>query len=90
MTRIDLIPPGSNDVIERFEEACRELGLRIHRGSLEKYPESMHWHLTIPKQKGTLEATWWPTNHALWMEGRKNRQADWMLPVVEALMLKFG
>jgi|GEM_PF-2470582 len=90
MDRVDLLPPGDGNVVEAFEEACKKHGLKAHRGSLEKYPESTHWHVTSPGQKGTLEATWWPTNQRLWLEIRANRRADWMLPVIEALMMKFG
>ncbi|MBC8064333.1 MAG: hypothetical protein H7Y17_05850 [Chlorobia bacterium] len=86
--RYDLNPPAEN-VIETFEKACRDLGLKVHQGSLAKYPECIHWHLTISRQKGTLEGTWWSTNHTLWIEIRPNRKADWMEPVVKALVEKF-
>ncbi|MCC7229835.1 MAG: hypothetical protein IT203_05540 [Fimbriimonadaceae bacterium] len=86
--RHDLIPPAQN-VVESFEAACKELGLRVHRGSLEKYEECTHWHITIPKQKGTLEATWWPTNHALWLDVRTNRKSEWMPAVIKSLAERF-
>ena len=86
--RYDLTPPAKN-VIESFEDACKELGLKAHRGSLAKYEECTHWHITRSREKGTLEATWWPTNHTLWLEIRTNRKADWMGPVVEKLVERF-
>ncbi len=86
--RYHLNPPAQN-VVETFETACAELGLRVHRGSLATHPESTHWHLTIPKQKGTLEATWQPPNNTLWLDIRSNRKADWMEPVVRSLVEMF-
>jgi hypothetical protein len=86
--RIDLQPPAKN-VEQAFEDACAELGLKIHRGTLAKYEESVHWHLNMSRQKGTLEATWWPTNHKLWLEVRANREAEWMKPVIDSLVGKF-
>jgi hypothetical protein len=88
MNRIDLTPPADN-VIEEFEDACRGLGLKVHRGTLAKYEECTHWHLNVSREKGTLEATWWPTNHTFWIEVRANREADWMPAVIEALKAKF-
>lgn len=90
MTRIELLPPADGQVVSRFEEACSKLGLRAHRGSLKQYDECTHWHLTLPGQKGTLEATWWPTNHSFWLEVRANRRADWMPPILEALQKEFS
>jgi hypothetical protein len=86
--RYDLNVPSGN-VVDIFEDACRELGLKVHRGSLAKYPECTHWHLTMSRQKGTLEATWWPTNHSLWVDIRANRSSDWMPDVLKALQEKF-
>jgi len=87
--RIDLLPPAEGDPVLLFEAECAKLGLRAHRGTLAKYEESVHWHITRPGTKGTLEATWWPTNHAFWLEVRTNRRADWMPPIIEALKARF-
>ena len=88
VSRIDLVPPAAN-VIELFEDACADLGLKAHRGTLSKYPESTHWHITLPRSKGTLEATWWPTNHVLWLEVRNHRSADWMPAAIAKLVEEF-
>jgi hypothetical protein len=85
MSRTNLTPPAG-DVVELFENACKELGLKAHRAESE---EHVRWHLTVSRQKGTLEANWSPTNHTLWLEVKPLRRTEWMPPVIEALKKKF-
>lgn len=87
--RFDLKAPREN-LAETFEARCRELGLEVHQGSLRKYQGCTHWHLTMPKQKGTLEATWWPKKGQFWLDMRSNRKSDWMPEIIEALVAEFA
>jgi len=51
------------------------MGLVFKRLSLKKFPGSVHWHITKPGEKGTLEATWWEGK--FWFSVHENRMGQW-------------
>ena len=69
-----------------FERACSSLGLTINRLVLKKYPGCTHWHLTLPPNKGTLEATLLPSSKRFWLSVHTNRSADWQDDVIKLLV----
>jgi hypothetical protein len=82
MREIDLHLPSIlkdaaiQDLVAR---ACAAEGLRVSlKGTLAKYPGSVHWHLKNGKQPGTLELTWWPPARRLWFKVAAGREADWV------------
>jgi hypothetical protein len=88
MVEVELGCPSEN-MPQVFEAAATELGLLIKRSSLAKYPGSVHWHLTYPGEKGTLEATWWPSRDRLWLAISDRRRADWQAELVRRLEIQF-
>jgi hypothetical protein len=89
MTEFELTSP-SDDVIAAVERCAMNLGLNVTRGSLKKYPDSTHWHLTMPGQKGTLECTWWPSKDRLWLATHSNRTAEWQRDVIDSFSIEFS
>ncbi|HLQ20843.1 MAG TPA: hypothetical protein VK127_00905, partial [Nitrososphaerales archaeon] len=52
------------------EECCRSIGLTVKmKGSLSKYPDSIHWHFKqgTQERRGTLEVTLWRGGRRLWL-----------------------
>jgi hypothetical protein len=84
MHEIELEPPP-DDIAAAIEAAAFEAGVKIHRGSLARYPGSIHWHFTRAGEKGTLEATWWPSKNRLWLSIHSNRAAAWQDDAVRTL-----
>jgi hypothetical protein len=89
MLEVELAPPAvaPDAALEAF---ALELGLLVQRGTLKSYPGCAHWHLTIPRHRGTLEATWWPAKNRLWLSVHANRQAPWQAGVIEQFRGRFG
>ena len=57
------------------------------RGTLAKYPGSIHWHFKKSGQMGTLEITWWESQYRLWFKVARGRTSDWItdsLPLLKA------
>jgi hypothetical protein len=57
------------------------------KGSLTRYPGSIHWHCRRPNEKGVLELTLWPRGARLWAQVQDGRKAPWidhLLPQVQA------
>jgi hypothetical protein len=48
------------------------------KGSLAKYPGCVHWHFKREREKGTLEITFWPFKHRLWLKMQAGRTGPWM------------
>jgi len=75
------IPGDVNGValIDAIERVCRahELTCTL-KGTLAKYPDSMHWHFKKGKQKGTLEITWWESKNRLWFKVAEGRTGAWI------------
>ncbi len=82
MTEIDLsLPADWSDLqaCEAIQSALERAGLTITlRGTLRKYEGCTHWHAKPGKQKGTLEATYWPAEHRAWLSIQRGRQAAWI------------
>jgi hypothetical protein len=74
------------EVVDRFEVVLANLGLVYRRIALKKYKDCIHWHITSPGSKGTLEATYLPAGKRLWLEGRRGREAPWQVDVVTRIL----
>jgi len=76
------------EVVNAVDVACREAGMtQVSKGSLGKYPDCVHWHYKLGKQRGTLEITYWPKTQRAWFALRANRYALWMDNVVPQLKI---
>ena len=64
------------DVIERVGRA-HNLTCTL-KGTLAKYPGSLHWHFKKGKQKGMLEITWWGSKNRLWFKVADGRTGAWI------------
>ncbi len=66
-------------IVRIVEQVCMTNGVTCTlKGTLAKYPGSIHWHLKRGKQKGTLEVTWWEREHRLWFKVAENRTSAWI------------
>ena len=65
-------------LINLIERAClaHELTCTL-KGTLVKYPGSVHWHFKKDKQRGTLEITWWENKNRLWFKAADGRTGAW-------------
>jgi hypothetical protein len=69
--------------------AAEGLEIRL-RGTLARYPGSLHWHLGLPSTRGTLEVTYWPARNRLWLAVQEGRRAEWIeaaLPRLRAALV---
>jgi hypothetical protein len=72
------------DIRALIEEAALTLGLVATQvTTLAKYPGCIHWHFKKGKQRGTLEATYWPDRNRAWLAYRPGREAPWIAPAIE-------
>ena len=69
--------PGEKlpDLIERCADA-EGLGTTL-KGSLSRYPGCVHWHFKRGRERGTLEATYWPVEQRLWLSVQSGRTGEW-------------
>ncbi|HEU0297718.1 MAG TPA: hypothetical protein VFR47_33555 [Anaerolineales bacterium] len=66
-------------LIDAVERVCHAHGLNCTlKGTLVKYPGSVHWHFQKAKQKGTLEITWWENKNRLWFKVAEGRTGTWI------------
>jgi hypothetical protein len=77
------IPLSTHLTAERatqlLEAVVAAEGLEVRlRGTLARYPGSLHWHLVSPAARGTLEVTYWPAHNRLWLSVQAGRRADWI------------
>lgn len=87
---IDL-PPESTLSETIIENCCAENKLDIAlKGTLSKYPGCVHWHLKQGKQRGTLEVTWWPQQHRLWLSIQPGRTGEWVEEAAQSLKEKLN
>ncbi len=82
MIEVELQIPDSVEtetVIRVVEQVCasRDLTCAL-KGTLVSYPESIHWHFKQGIQKGTLEVTWWESEHRLWFKVADGRSGIWI------------
>jgi len=73
--------------IERsIDQAISDSGLTITmRGSLRKFPGSIHWHLKHGRETGTLEVTFWPQQRRAWFTIQSRRQGAWIEQQIKLL-----
>jgi hypothetical protein len=81
---------SSNQVRETFIGMVNAAGLEGTEMTLKKFPGSVHWHLHQPGKKGTLEATWWPSERRFWFSIHENRRADWQDGILKVMELMFS
>lgn len=81
MTRVEIRVPRdvtSARVRAVVAAACSDIGGTIgRRMALKTYPGSVHWHVRESGKPGTLEVTWWPKEHRLWLSVQAGRRAAW-------------
>ena len=66
-------------VVRVVEHVCASQDLICTaKGTLLRYPGSIHWHFNRGNQKGTLEITWWEREHRLWFKVASNRKSTWI------------
>jgi hypothetical protein len=74
------------DPRQAIQEAAQASGLVTAQvTTLAKYPGSIHWHFKRGKDRGTLEATYWPDQKRVWLSYRSGREADWINPTIQQL-----
>ncbi len=72
--------------------AAEGLEVRL-RGTLVRFPGSLHWHLASPAARGTVEVTYWPARNRLWLSVQAGRRAEWIpqaLPRLQAALAPAG
>ena len=76
----------SEAVLRIVEQVCasNELTCTL-KGTLVSYPGSIHWHFKQGKQSGTLEITWWESEHRLWFKVASGRTSEWILKSIPQL-----
>lgn len=68
-----------------IENLIKSEGLKVNlKGTLSKYPDSVHWHIKNDKHKGTLEITLWK-NHIL-LKVQEGRKADWISLILPSII----
>ena len=71
----------------RIDRSIAHSGLSIvMRGSLKKFPGSVHWHVKRGKEGGTLKITYWPERNRAWFTVQNGRKGQWIDPAIEDLM----
>jgi hypothetical protein len=84
---IDLTAPLEAQAVgEVVEAAAAAEGLSVTlKGTLAGYPGCTHWHFKRGRERGTLEATFWPRENRLWLSIQSGRTGDWTLETAERL-----
>lgn len=83
------VPRRVHSVPRLIEQICSLEGLEIAlKGTLARYPGSVHWHFKKGKQPGTLEITWWERENRLWFKVAAGRRAGWIDVMLEPLQEK--
>jgi hypothetical protein len=75
------VPRGSDlaDTENLIEKICAGHGLKLTRkGSLAKFPRSVHWHYKKCSGRGTLELTLWRERGRIWASIQDGRKAEWI------------
>jgi hypothetical protein len=89
MIEVELQLPDSvqpETVIGAVEQVCASHGLTCTlKGTLVRYPGSIHWHFKRDRQKGTLEITWWEREHRFWFKVANGRSSEWISASVPRL-----
>lgn len=82
-------------LIDALERVCVAHHLTCTlKGTLARYPGSVHWHFKKGNQKGTLEITWWKSKNRLWFKVAEGRTGKWieesMLQIKEEFRSSFS
>jgi hypothetical protein len=89
MRHLELVLPANlkdSDVLRAIDRAIRACGLQTGlRGSLQKHPGCTHWHTKLPRQRGTLEITYWPLQRRAWFTIQAGRNAPWIKDMIPTL-----
>ncbi len=92
MWSVEVRVPQQSDLsraVQLVEDLCASEGLSVTmRGSLKKYPTSLHWHFKKGRDKGTLEITFWRKAGRLWFSVDRGRTAGWIAGSVQRLRVK--
>ena len=90
MIEVDVLLPDfcEPDAVPRVvEQACALEGLTLTlKGTLKKYPGSLHWHYRQGNLSGTLEVTWWEQGRRLWFKLASGRTGLWTERAIHRLM----
>jgi len=73
-----------------LEAGCLAEGLVARRGTLARYPGSLHWHLRDRRARGTLELTLWPDRRRLWLSVQDGRRGAWTEPAMARLAARLA
>jgi len=72
-----------------IESLCIKEGLHVGlKGSLARFPGSIHWHFKKPGERGTLEITSSPHDRRIWAQVQSGRRADWIEPCLKTIKAK--
>jgi hypothetical protein len=62
-----------------IEAAAKELSLvATLKGTLAKYPGSIHWHFKNGRERGALEVTLQPAERRVWVSIQDGRRGEWV------------
>ena len=76
----------AQDVAALIQGACEALQLEPTLiGTLTTYPGCTHWHYKTGKEKGVLEATYWPRENRAWLSYRTGRDAASIVPAIQQI-----
>ncbi len=86
------VPAGAG--LAQIEQLVERIGAdaslrRTLKGTLARYPGSVHWHYAHAREHGTLEITWWPARRRLWFKVSAGRTAPWItqqLPQLQSVL----
>jgi len=77
---------AASNVEHTVNRICAETALHVSlRGTLARYPGSLHWHLKRGSERGTLEITFDPGTTRLWLSVHARREADWIDEILSSL-----
>ena len=80
------LPAGASMTqIERaIDQAIAACGLAVTlRGTLRRFPKSVHWHVKRGRERGTLEITLWPRESRAWFTIQDGRR--WISAMTQLL-----
>jgi hypothetical protein len=71
--------PDGDAIVRSIDQAIVDTGLSVTlRGSLQKFPGCIHWHVKRGRGPGTLEITYWPEARRAWFTIQDGRRAEWI------------
>lgn len=80
VTNLDVDITWNSKLEKTIEGIFRMAGLSITlKTTSAKFPGSIHWHLKKGRERGTLEATVWPSQSKLWFSMQDGRRGDWVM-----------